>query len=110
MRTGSSILLLQTLAGVRQRGNSQAGIAVDEVRTTIDAWASGATCTRHWDDDLSAARDAVKKYRLAFWDVMLWAAAQRAGACPFRTKDGLAPPISMTVSCNWFSPIAVISS
>jgi predicted nucleic acid-binding protein len=31
------------------------------------------------DDDLSAALDAVKNHQLAFWDAMLWAAAQRAG-------------------------------
>jgi predicted nucleic acid-binding protein len=31
------------------------------------------------DDDLSAALDAVKNHRLAFWDAMLWGAAQRAG-------------------------------
>ena len=30
------------------------------------------------DDDLSATLDAVKNHRLAFWDAMLWAAAQRA--------------------------------
>jgi predicted nucleic acid-binding protein len=31
------------------------------------------------DEDLSAALYAVKNHRLAFWDAMLWAAAQRAG-------------------------------
>jgi predicted nucleic acid-binding protein len=37
------------------------------------------------NDDLSAALDAVKKHRLAFWDAMLWGAAQRAGV---RLQDG----------------------
>jgi hypothetical protein len=38
MRTGSSILLLQTLAEFSSMAIRKAGIAVDEVRTTIDAW------------------------------------------------------------------------
>jgi predicted nucleic acid-binding protein len=29
----------------------------------------------------------VKKYRLAFWDAMLWAAAQRAGVRHLLTED-----------------------
>ena len=43
------------------------------------------SCTE--DDDLSAALDAVKKHRLAFWDAMLWAAAQRAGVRHLLTED-----------------------
>jgi predicted nucleic acid-binding protein len=38
MRTGSCILLLQTLAEFSSVAIRKAGIAVDEVRTTIDAW------------------------------------------------------------------------
>ena len=67
MRTGSSILLLQTLAEF----SSEAGIGVDEVRTTIDAWRAVLPVQGTEDDDLSAALDAVKKHRLAFWDAML---------------------------------------
>ena len=40
MRTGSSILLLQTLAEFSSVAIRKAGIGVDEVRTTIDAWRS----------------------------------------------------------------------
>jgi predicted nucleic acid-binding protein len=49
------------------------GIGVDEVRTTIDAWRAVLPVQGTEDDDLSAALDAVKKHRLAFWDAMLWA-------------------------------------
>ena len=38
MRTGSCILLLQTLAELSSVAIRKAGIGVDEVRTTIDAW------------------------------------------------------------------------
>jgi len=39
------------------------------------------------NDDLSAALDAVKQHRLAFWDGMLWGAAQRAGVRHLVTED-----------------------
>jgi hypothetical protein len=38
MRTGSSILLLQTLAEFSSVAIRKAGIEVDAVRTTLDAW------------------------------------------------------------------------
>jgi len=72
---------------VQQQGNSQGENGVDKVRTTIDAWRGGAACARHEDDDLSAALDAVKQHRLAFWDAMLWGAAQRAGVRHLLTED-----------------------
>jgi predicted nucleic acid-binding protein len=79
MRTGSCILLLQTLAEFSSVAIRKAGIGVDAVRTTIDAWRAVLPVQGTEDDDLSAALDAVKNNRLAFRDAMLWAAAQRAG-------------------------------
>ena len=87
MRTGSCILLLQTLAEFSSVAIRKAGIAVDEVRATIDAWRAVLPVQNTEDDDLSAALDAVKKHRLAFWDAMLWAAAQRAGVRHLLTED-----------------------
>ena len=87
MRTRSSILLLQILAEFSSVAIRNAGITIDEVRTAIDAWRAAlpVQCTK--DDDLSAALDAVKKHRLALWDAMLWAAAQRAGVRHLITED-----------------------
>ena len=62
MRTGSCILLLQTLAEFSSVAIRKAGIAVDEVRTTIDAWRAVLPVQGTEDDDLSAALDAVKKH------------------------------------------------
>ena len=62
MRTGSCILLLQTLAEFTSVAIRKAGIAVDEVRTTIDAWRAVLPVQGTEDDDLSAALDAVKKH------------------------------------------------
>jgi len=84
MRTGSSILLLQTLAEF----SSEAGIGVDEVRTTIDAWRAVLPVQGTEDDVLSAALDAVKNNRLAFCDAMLWAVAQTGR----RTSSGHREP------------------
>jgi predicted nucleic acid-binding protein len=87
MRTGSSILLLQTLAEFSSVAIRKAGIGIEEVRTTIDAWRAVLAVQGTEDDDLSAALDAVKNHRLAFWDAMLWAAAQRAGVRHLLTED-----------------------
>jgi predicted nucleic acid-binding protein len=87
MRTGSSILLLQTLAEFSSVAIRKAGIEVDAVRTTLDAWLAVLPVQGTQDDDLSAALDAVKKHRLAFWDAMLWGAAQRAGVRHLLTED-----------------------
>ena len=53
---------------VQQRGIRKAGRGIEEVRTT-------------------AALDAVENHRLAFWDAMLWAAAQRARVRYLVTED-----------------------
>ena len=87
MRTGSSILLLQTLGEFSSVAIRMAGIEVDEVRTTLDAWRAVVPVQGTQDDDLSAALDAVKNHRLAFWDAMLWGAAQRAGVRHLLTED-----------------------
>ena len=87
MRTGGSILLLQTLAEFSSVAIRKAGISVDDVRTTIDAWRAVLPVQGTEDGDLSAALDAVKRHRLAFWDAMLWAAAQRAGVRHLLTED-----------------------
>ena len=39
------------------------------------------------DSDLSAALEAVRAHRLAFWDAMLWACAQRVGVRHLLTED-----------------------
>jgi predicted nucleic acid-binding protein len=87
MRTGSCILLLQTLAEFSSVAIGKAGIAVDEVRTTIDAWRAVLPVQGTEDDDLSAALGAVKNHRLALWDALLWGAAQRAGVRHLLTED-----------------------
>jgi len=87
MRSGWSVLLLQTLAEFSSVAIRKAGIPVDDIRTTIDAWRAVLPVQAAEDDDLAAALDAVKMHRLGFWDAMLWASAQRAGVRHFLTED-----------------------
>ena len=87
MRSGWSVLLLQTLEEFSSVAIRKAGIPVDDIRTTIDAWRAVLPVQAAEDDDLAAALDAVKMHRLGFWDAMLWASAQRAGVRHFLTED-----------------------
>jgi predicted nucleic acid-binding protein len=87
MRAGWGILLLQTLAEFSSVAIRKAGIPIDEIRTTIDAWRAVLPVQAADDNDLTAALDAVKMHRLAFWDAMLWASAQRAGVRHLLTED-----------------------
>jgi predicted nucleic acid-binding protein len=80
-------LLLQTLAEFSSVAIRKARIPVDEIRTTIDAWRAVLPVQAADDSDLTAALDAVKTHRLAFWDAMLWASAQRAGVRHLLTED-----------------------
>jgi predicted nucleic acid-binding protein len=87
MQTGWSILLLQTLAEFSNVAIRKAGIPIDDIRATIDAWRAVLPVQAAEDGDLTAALDAVKTHRLGFWDAMLWAAAQRAGVRHLLTED-----------------------
>jgi predicted nucleic acid-binding protein len=87
MRAGRGIVLLQTLAEFSSVAIRKAGIPIDEIRTTIDAWRAVLPVQAADDNDLTAALDAVKMHRLAFWDAMLWASAQRAGVRHLLTED-----------------------
>lgn len=87
MRTGSSILLLQTLAEFANVAIRKAGIPVEDIRRTINAWRAVLLVQAAGEADLAAALEAVKAHRLAFWDAMLWASAQRAGVRHLLTED-----------------------
>jgi predicted nucleic acid-binding protein len=87
MRAGSSLLLLQTLAEFSNVAIRKAGIPVDNIRTTIEAWRAVLPVQAAEDGDLGVALEAVKMHQLGFWDAMLWASAQRAGVRHLLTED-----------------------
>ena len=57
----------------------KAGIPIEDIRRTINAWRAVLPIEAADDGDLVAALDAVKAYRLPFCDAMLWISAQRVG-------------------------------
>jgi predicted nucleic acid-binding protein len=87
MRAASSVLLLQILGEFSHVAIRKAGIPVADIRRTIDAWRAVLPVQAADDSDLSAALDAVRAHRLAFWDAMLWACARRAGVRHLLTED-----------------------
>ena len=87
MRAGCGLLLLQTLCEFGNVAIRKAGIPVGDIRRTIDAWRTVLPVHAAEDEDLSAALDAVKTHRLAFWDAMLWASARRVGVRYLLTED-----------------------
>jgi predicted nucleic acid-binding protein len=87
MRAASSVLLLQTLAEFSNVAIRKARIPVKDIRRTIDAWRAVLPVHAADESDLFAALEAVRAHRLAFWDAMLWASAQRAGVRYLLTED-----------------------
>jgi predicted nucleic acid-binding protein len=87
MRAANSILLLQTLAEFSNVAIRKAGIAVDAVQRIVQAWCAILPVQKADEADLFMALEAVRAHRLAFWDAMLWASAQRAGVRHLLTED-----------------------
>ena len=71
MRTGWTILLLQTLAEFANVAIRKAGIPIEDIRRTIDAWRAVLPIQAADDGGLAAAVEAVRAHRLPFWDAML---------------------------------------
>jgi predicted nucleic acid-binding protein len=87
MRAASSVLLLQTLAEFSNVAIRKAKIPVEDVRRIIEAWCAVLPVQAADDSDLIVALETVREHRLAFWDAMLWASAQRAGVRHLLTED-----------------------
>jgi predicted nucleic acid-binding protein len=87
MRAGWTILLLQTLAEFANVAIRKAGIPIEDIRRTIDAWRAVLPIQAADDEDLAAALEVVRAHQLPFWDAMLWASAQRAGVRCLLTED-----------------------
>jgi len=87
MRAGRTILLLQTLAEFANVAIRKAGITIEDIIKTINAWRAVLPVQAADEEDLSAALEAVRAHRLPFWDALLWASAQRAGLRCLLTED-----------------------
>src|SRR4029079_17152436 len=87
MRAGTCVLLLQTLAEFANVAIRKAGIPIEDIRKTIDAWRAVLLVQAADDEDLAAALETVRAHHLAFWDAMLWASAKRVGVRHLLTED-----------------------
>jgi predicted nucleic acid-binding protein len=87
MRAANSILLLQSLTEFSNIAIRKAGIAVEAVQRIVQAWCAVLPIQAADESDLFTALEAVRAHRLAFWDAMLWASAQRAGVKHILTED-----------------------
>jgi predicted nucleic acid-binding protein len=87
MRAATSILLLQALAEFSNVAIRKGRIPATAVKTTIEAWLAVLPVQPADETDLLLALEAVRAHRLAFWDALLWASAQRAGVKHILTED-----------------------
>jgi predicted nucleic acid-binding protein len=87
MQAVTSILLLQTLAEFSNVAIRKSRIPVKDIRATIEAWRAVLPIQVADESDLLLALEAVRTHRLAFWDALLWASAQRAGVRHMLTED-----------------------
>ena len=79
--------MLQAFAEFSSVAIRKARIPVKDIRRTIEAWRAVLPVQAADEGDLLIALDAVSAHRLAFWDAMLWASAQRAGVRHLLTED-----------------------
>jgi predicted nucleic acid-binding protein len=87
MRAANTILLLQSLAEFSSVAIRKAKIPAQDIGRILQAWCAVLPIQPADDSDLFTALEAVRAHRLAFWDAMLWASADRAGVRHMLTED-----------------------
>ena len=87
MRAANSILLLQSLAEFSSVAIRKARIPAQDIGRILQAWCAVLPIQPADDSDLFTALEVVRAHRLAFWDAMLWASAERAGVRHMLTED-----------------------
>jgi predicted nucleic acid-binding protein len=87
MQAANSVLLLQSLAEFSNVAIRKAGIPVQAVQRIVQSWCAVLPIHAADNSDLMTALEAVRAHRLAFWDALLWASAQRAGVRHMLTED-----------------------
>jgi predicted nucleic acid-binding protein len=87
MRAATGVLLLQSLAEFSNVGIRKAGIPAEDIGRIVQSWCAVLPVQPADEGDLFTALEAVRAHRLAFWDAMLWASAQRAGVRHLLTED-----------------------
>lgn len=87
IRRGSALIPLQVLGEfyhVRTRKLRRTGA---ETRTFIEGWRRTARIQPYDEADIEAAMSCTEAHGLSFWDAMIWAVSERAGAALLVTED-----------------------
>jgi predicted nucleic acid-binding protein len=87
MRAATGVLLLQSLAEFSNVAIRKAKIPAQDIGRILQAGCAVLPIQPADDSDLFTALEAVRAHRLAFWDAMLWASADRAGVRHMLTED-----------------------
>ncbi len=86
-RNPSAVLLLQSLAEFSHVAMRKFGVGAGEVRHRVNVWRRMIPVQGAGGDDLDLALEFVRDHRLAFWDALLCATADRAGLQYLLSED-----------------------
>src|SRR5262249_17034296 len=87
MQVTNAVFVLQSLAEFSSVAVRKAGIPVENVARIVKEWCAVLPGQSAAESDLHLGLEAVRAHRLAFWDAILWASAQRAGVRQLLTED-----------------------
>jgi predicted nucleic acid-binding protein len=87
VRSGATILLLQTLAEFSHVAMQRYQAPPSGVAGIVTALRAATTTHGALEEDLAAALEVVRRHKLPFWDAMLWATADRVGVTHLFSED-----------------------
>jgi predicted nucleic acid-binding protein len=87
MRAGNCIQTLQSLAEFCNVLTRKIRVAPERAEAFVTAWRAVFPVEAASAADLDHAMRAVRDYKLAFWDALLWATVRRAGVALLVTED-----------------------
>lgn len=87
IRDGTAVVPLQALGEFYHVTTRRLGLARTVARRFVDGWRATTRVEPYDAADLGAAMQASEDHGLAFWDALIWAVAERAGAAFLVTED-----------------------
>lgn len=87
MRTGTGLLLLQSLSEFSNVSNRKMRIPIEPVERQVKAWKEVFPVHASAAPDLTDALAIVKAHGLSFWDAMICASASRLGVHYLISED-----------------------
>jgi predicted nucleic acid-binding protein len=87
IRSGRALLPLQALGEFYHVTTRKFRIDRPTARRFIDGWRRTARIEPYGEADIEAAMNACETHGLSFWDAMIWAVSDRAGASLLVSED-----------------------